>query len=91
MSDDFRAGKRSSGDKSDPPVGSPPSGERAPGALAGLGMPFFVALGLCTYAGAGGDRRFGSSPLWLMIGVFIGGGGTVYLTYRRLMGPGNGK
>ena len=86
MSDDSGAGKRSPGQQ-DPPAKSPPTGERSPWVLAGLGMQFFVSLVLFAYAGAWLDRRFGSSPLWMLVGVFLGGGGTFYLSYRRLMGP----
>ena len=91
MNDDSGAGKRSPGDGTEPPVKTPPPGERSPWVLAGLGMQFFVALVLFAYAGAWLDRRFDSAPLWMLVGVFFGGGGTFYLSYRRLMGPGNGK
>jgi hypothetical protein len=91
MSDDSGPDRRSSGDEQHPPGKSPSTGERSPWVLAGLGMQFFVALVLFAYAGAWLDRRFDSSPLWMLVGVFLGGGGTFYLSYRRLMGPGNGK
>jgi len=91
MNDDFGAGKGRSDEKPGRPAGSPKAGEQSPWLLAGLGMQFFVALVLFAYAGSWLDRRFDSSPLLLLVGVFVGGGGTFYLTYRRLMGPGNGK
>lgn len=60
------------------------SAELSPWAVAGLGMQFFAALILFVYAGNWMDTRFGSSPICLLIGVLIGGGGTFYLSYRRL-------
>ena len=81
MSDETGAGGKAAGGK------VPPGGERSPWALAGLGMQFFVAIILSVYAGAWLDRRFGASPLFLLLGLFVGGGGTFYLSYRRLMAP----
>ncbi len=72
----------------DPQGPNPPSpGEETPSpwALAGLGMQFFVAVLLFVYAGNWMDARFGTSPLFLLTGVIGGGGGTFYLSYRRLM------
>lgn len=64
---------------------SPPSNGSSPWALAGLGAQFFGALLLFVYAGNWMDARFGTSPLFLLSGLFVGGGGTFYLSYRRLM------
>ena len=66
---------------------STPPGEQSPWALAGLGMQFFAAILLFVYAGNWLDRRFHSSPLFLMSGLFVGGGGVFYAGYRRLMRP----
>ncbi|MES2524996.1 MAG: AtpZ/AtpI family protein [Gemmatimonadota bacterium] len=86
MSDESRSGGQGTGGG-----GSPPPGERSPWALAGLGMQFFAALVLFVYAGNWMDERFGTSPLFLLAGLFIGGGGTFYLSYRRLMRDGDPK
>ena len=59
--------------------------EPSPWALAGLGTQFFVALVVFGFAGNWVDARLGSSPLLLLAGVFVGGGGTFFVTYRRLM------
>ncbi len=56
----------------------------SPLALAGLGMQFFVAILLFLYVGNWLDRRLGSSPLFLLAGVLLGGGGVFYSGYRRL-------
>ncbi len=66
---------------------SPPDPEISPWALAGLGIQFAVALVLFGYAGQWLDRRFGTAPLWMLVGVIGGAGGTFYLNYRRLTAP----
>ena len=63
------------------------SGDVSLWALAGLGMQFFVALFAFAYAGNWMDTRFGSSPLMLFAGVFVGGGATFYFGYRRVTNP----
>ena len=65
-----------------PKLGAPP--EKSPWALAGLGMQFFVALIAFVYAGNWVDKRMGTAPIFLLLGVFLGGGGTFFLSYRRL-------
>lgn len=70
---------------------SKPTGDVSPWALAGLGMQFFVAILLFVYAGTWLDRRLGTSPLFLLGGVFVGGGGVFYTSYRRLMATSNSK
>ncbi|MBL0172738.1 MAG: AtpZ/AtpI family protein [Gemmatimonadaceae bacterium] len=64
---------------------SPTRGDPSPWAVAGLGMQFFVALIAFVYAGNWLDARVGTSPVFLFAGVFVGGGGSFYLSYRRLM------
>jgi F0F1-type ATP synthase assembly protein I len=66
---------------------SEPPGEVSPWALAGLGMQFFMAILVFLYAGTWLDRRFGTAPLFLLGGVFLGGGGAFYSGYRRLTAP----
>lgn len=69
--------------KPNPP--NPPEGEVHPMRVAGLGIQFAVALIGFGYFGQWLDTRFNSAPVFLMIGVFFGGGGTFYLSYKRLM------
>ncbi|MBL0940287.1 MAG: AtpZ/AtpI family protein [Gemmatimonadaceae bacterium] len=57
----------------------------SPWALAGLGMQFCVAILIFVYVGNWLDRRFDTAPLFLLSGVFLGGGGAFYSGYRRLM------
>ncbi|MGV3708758.1 MAG: AtpZ/AtpI family protein [Gemmatimonas sp.] len=64
---------------------TPPAAEFNPGAVASLGLQFAVALIACGYAGQWLDRKYDTAPIFLMIGVFFGGGGTFFLSYRRLM------
>ena len=52
---------------------------------AGVGLQFAISILLFLYAGQWLDRRLGSSPLFLVLGVFVGGGGAFYSMYRRLM------
>lgn len=66
---------------------STPPGEQSPWALAGLGMQFFASILVFVYVGNWLDRRFHTSPLFLLGGLFVGGGGTFYASYRRLMKP----
>ena len=55
--------------------------------VATLGFGFAAALIGFGYAGQWLDQKFNSAPICLMIGVFFGGGGTFYLSYKRLMAP----
>jgi ATP synthase protein I len=56
-----------------------------PGAYAGFGMQFVVALQLVLYLGQWLDRRLGTSPVFVLIGTFDGAGGSFYAMYRKLM------
>jgi ATP synthase protein I len=78
----------------DPPRGSEPvrdprtEGRHKIGtsgmAYAGLGMQFVVALLLFLYLGQWADRKLGTAPWMLLLGVFVGAGGAFYSMYRRL-------
>ena len=65
----------------------PPSDDVSPWALAGLGTQFFASILLFVWVGTWLDRRFDSSPLFLLSGVLLGGGGSFYLSYRQLTTP----
>ena len=64
--------------------------EQSPLALAGLGAQFFAALLIFAYGGLWLDRRFGTAPLFLLLGVFVGGGGSFFIAVRRITGAQRG-
>ena len=64
---------------------SPDGGGPGAGAYAGFGMQFVVSLLLFLYLGQWVDRRLGTSPVFLLIGIFVGAGGSFYAMYRKLM------
>jgi hypothetical protein len=68
--------------------GRPGGGAGAGGSLAGYagaGLQFALAILLFVYLGQWLDRRFGTEPWLLLIGVFVGAGGGFYSIYRKLM------
>ena len=62
-------------------------GDQGPGAgaFANFGLQFVVALLFFLYIGQWLDRRLGTAPVFLLIGVFVGAGGSFYAMYRKLM------
>jgi F0F1-type ATP synthase assembly protein I len=52
--------------------------------FAGAGIQFALAIVLFLLAGQWVDRKFGTSPAFLLVGVFIGGGAAFYSLYRRV-------
>ena len=60
---------------------------KSPGAsdLAGVGLHFALSVLLFVYAGQWLDRRMGTGPLFLIVGVFLGAAGSFYSMYRKLM------
>jgi F0F1-type ATP synthase assembly protein I len=52
---------------------------------AGIGIQFAVSLLLFLFVGQWLDRKLGTSPIFLMIGVFVGAGAAFYSMYRKLM------
>jgi F0F1-type ATP synthase assembly protein I len=52
---------------------------------AGVGLQFAASIVLFLYLGQWVDRRFGSEPWGLLVGVFVGAGAAFYSMYSRLM------
>lgn len=65
---------------------STPEKEGGHGAeYAGLGLQFAASVVLFLYAGQWLDRRLGTEPWLMIIGVFTGAGASFYSMYRKLM------
>ncbi len=52
---------------------------------AGIGIQFAVGIFLFLYLGKWIDSTFGTSPIGVYAGVFIGGAGSFYLVYRKIL------
>jgi F0F1-type ATP synthase assembly protein I len=61
--------------------GSAPSASE----FAGIGLQFAASIVLFVFAGQWLDRRLGTGPVFLILGVFGGAGGAFYSMYRKLM------
>lgn len=53
--------------------------------FAGAGIQFAAALVLFVFLGSWLDKRFGTAPLFILLGVFVGGGGGFYSLYRKIV------
>ena len=58
---------------------------RSAAKYGGVGLQFAASILLFLYAGQWVDRRFGTKPWGILIGVFVGAGAAFYSMYRRLM------
>lgn len=56
--------------------------------FAGIGLQLAASIVLFVFAGQWLDRRLGTGPVFLILGVFLGAGGSFYSMYRKLMGAG---
>ena len=73
---------------SNPPRPTPDSDTTSIGAAAkyaGLGFQLVASILLFLYAGRWVDRRIGTEPLFLLLGVFTGLAASIYSMYRSLM------
>lgn len=55
------------------------------GVYMGLGLQFAAAILAFAFLGQWLDRRWGTDPWLLLVGVFLGAGGGFYSIYRKLM------
>jgi Uncharacterized protein conserved in bacteria len=59
--------------------------------LAGAGIEFAIAIVGFLYLGKWLDGRFGTSPVLMIVGVFVGAAGGFYSLYRSLMAKPGGS
>ena len=52
--------------------------------FAGAGIQFAIAIVFFLLVGQWADRKLGTSPAFLLVGVFIGGSAAFYSLYRRI-------
>ena len=53
--------------------------------MAGLGLQFVGAILLFLWLGMWLDRKLGTAPWLMAIGVFVGAGASFFSMYRKLM------
>ena len=63
----------------------------SPASFAGAGVQFVVSILLFLYIGKWLDRKFGTAPWLLMLGVFVGAGAGFYSFYRKIMAASRGN
>lgn len=57
----------------------------ASGKYAGLGLQLAGSIGLFLWLGWVVDHRIGTTPLFTIVGAFVGAGGGFYSLYRQLI------
>jgi F0F1-type ATP synthase assembly protein I len=65
-----------------------------PNPMAGIGIQFAVTLLVCVFAGQWLDRRLGTGPWLILVGMIIGGGvgfWTLVRAGKAATGEGEGK
>ena len=63
----------------------PEGGGTSPSEFAGLGLQFVIAILGGVYGGQWLDRKLGTAPWLLIIGMFLGAGLSFYSMYTKLM------
>jgi F0F1-type ATP synthase assembly protein I len=53
--------------------------------FAGVGLQFAITILLCLWLGTWLDRKFGTAPVFLYSGVFLGAAAAFFSMYRQLM------
>ena len=72
------------GPASGPPGGKEPDEGTSITQFAGVGLQFALSILVFVYAGQWLDRKLGTAPWMLMLGVFLGAGASFYSMYRKL-------
>jgi hypothetical protein len=78
---------RKPADGAPPEAGSPQNQWLA---LLNLGWVFLATMGLTVYGGTWLDERYGTAPLFILIGVFLGFGASGWYFYETVRKLGNG-
>ena len=68
-----------------PPDATPPTSFVNASSYAGLGVQFVLSILLFLYGGRWLDRKLGTEPWFLMIGVFTGATVGFFAMYRKLV------
>jgi F0F1-type ATP synthase assembly protein I len=68
-----------------PTGGQEPDSGPSASEFAGVGIQFALAILVFLYLGQWLDRKLGTAPWLLIIGVFLGAGLGFYSMYRKLM------
>lgn len=55
------------------------------GSYLGVGLQFALSIIVSVYLGQWLDRRLGTEPWMLLLGLLLGAGGSFYSIYRKLM------
>jgi len=71
------------------PASGPPNGKGADegpsvAEFAGVGLQFALSIIVFLYVGQWLDRKLGTAPWLLVLGVFFGAGASFYSMYRKL-------
>lgn len=61
-----------------------PTEELSASVYAGLGLQFVVGIILFLYLGKWIDAKLGTSPAFLIGGVFLGAAGSFFVVYRKI-------
>lgn len=78
-------GSPGGGRNDEPPKAGAADGGTSITQFAGVGLQFALSILVFLYAGQWLDRKLGTAPWLLLIGVFVGGAGSFYSMYRKLM------
>lgn len=72
-------------DQSNDPKSNPPNKDDLNlSSFAGVGLQFAISIVLFLFLGQWADRKLGTSPVFVLLGVFIGGGSAFYAMYRKV-------
>ena|SRR5687767_9746370 len=89
LSESSRAGQSRQNVPAASPTAPPSAEERRERStvarFAGLGLQFAVTILVSLWLGTWIDRKFGTAPVFLYVGVFLGAGAAFYSMYRQLM------
>jgi len=73
------------GSSAGPPGGKEASDGPSASEFAGVGLQFAASIILFLFVGQWLDRKLGTAPWLLIVGVFLGAGVGFYSLYRKLM------